>query len=140
MVGIIDTGANTRHIALRDNYKNDQYSWKDAFGKYDDPYDGNGHGTHCAGTICGTTNGIGVAPGAKFIACRGLDDEGSGDDTTLMTCGQFMACPSGNSSTDGTTRATCTGFPHVISNSWGGLVGGQDFYNSIINCNVYMHD
>jgi subtilisin family serine protease len=49
VVGIIDTGANVQHIALIDNYKNDSYSWHDAFGKYPLPHDGNGHGTHCAG-------------------------------------------------------------------------------------------
>jgi subtilisin family serine protease len=65
VVGIIDTGVNQYHIALASNYKNDQYSWKDAFGMHNTPYDGNGHGTHCTGTICGNANGIGVAPGAK---------------------------------------------------------------------------
>jgi subtilisin family serine protease len=38
-----------------------------------------------------------------------------------------MACPSGNST------GNCSGFPRVISNSWGGLIGGQDFYNPVIN-------
>lgn len=33
------------------------------------------HGTHCTGTICGN-NGIGVAPKAKWMACRGCDTTG----------------------------------------------------------------
>jgi len=38
--------------------------------------DGNGHGTHCAGTIGGTT--YGMAKGAKLVAVKVLSDSGSG--------------------------------------------------------------
>jgi subtilisin family serine protease len=127
-IGIIDTGVNVKHEALRDNYKNDNLSWLDGFGQYPEPHDGNSHGTHCMGTIAGNKNGIGVAPGAKYIACRGLDDEGSGNETTLMKCGEFMACPSQDED-----ESLCTGFPNVVSNSWGGLIGGLDFYNPVIS-------
>ena len=43
--------------------------------------DGNGHGTHVAGTAAALDNGIGVvgvAPGARLWAVRVLDDNGSG--------------------------------------------------------------
>ena len=43
--------------------------------------DGNGHGTHVAGTIAAIDNGIGVvgvAPGARLWAVRVLDNNGSG--------------------------------------------------------------
>jgi subtilisin family serine protease len=126
VVGIIDSGVNGQHEALSSNYLNaGSASWLDAFDEYQEPTDPNGHGTHCAGTILGTTNGIGVAPQAKWMACRGLDAEGSGDETTLGKCGQFMACPFNNS-------GTCEGMPHVVSNSWGGA-GGRTWYNRIIN-------
>ena len=48
---------------------------------WEDPYDNNGHQTHCTGIICGVDNGvgtIGVAPSAKCISVKGLADNGSG--------------------------------------------------------------
>ncbi len=49
--------------------------------KDNDGDDGNGHGTHVAGTIAALDNGIGVvgvAPGARLWAVRVLDNNGSG--------------------------------------------------------------
>ncbi len=51
--------------------------------------DGNGHGTHVAGTIGAENDGAGVTgvgPGTKVHAVRVLDDEGSGWTSTLV-CG-----------------------------------------------------
>jgi subtilisin family serine protease len=39
--------------------------------------DGNGHGTHCAGTVLGR-NGIGVAPAARLIVGKVLSNQGAG--------------------------------------------------------------
>lgn len=44
--------------------------------------DGNGHGTHCCGTVLGR-NGIGVAPRASLIVGKVLSNEGSGSSTGI---------------------------------------------------------
>lgn len=44
--------------------------------------DGNGHGTHCAGTALGR-NGIGVAPGAELIVGKVLSNRGSGSSSGI---------------------------------------------------------
>jgi len=128
IVGGIDTGVHPTHQDLASNFVGTNYGWRDVtlFGTQT-PRDDNGHGTHTMGTIVGT-GGIGVAPGARWMACKGLNGQGGGTNAGLITCGQFMACPTlpnGNS-------PDCTRAPHVVSNSWG---GGQanPFYNDVIN-------
>lgn len=44
--------------------------------------DGNGHGTHCAGTALGR-NGIGVAPDADLMVFKCLSDQGSGSSSGI---------------------------------------------------------
>lgn len=51
--------------------------------------DGNGHGTHVAGTIGARDNAlgvVGVAPGVRLLAVRVLDNSGSGTFSTVL-CG-----------------------------------------------------
>jgi cerevisin len=48
----------------------------DALTLLDEMKDGNGHGTHCAGTVAGTR--WGVAKKAKVKAVKVLADDGSG--------------------------------------------------------------
>ncbi len=76
---IIDTGIDLDHPDLNvDPTRNKSFlGGKDA----DNPDDGNGHGTHVAGTIAAIDNSIGVigvAAGAKVVAVRVLDSRGSG--------------------------------------------------------------
>jgi subtilisin family serine protease len=79
------------------------------------------------GTIAGQ-NGIGVAPGATWIACKALNGQGSGTNAGLISCGQWMNCPT---LPNGNTPL-CEMAPHIVSNSWGG--GQQNpFYNEVIN-------
>jgi subtilisin family serine protease len=126
-VAVIDTGMRHTHNELSAVYKDDGRSWYDAYLRSQNPRDGHGHGTHCTGTIAGQ-NGLGVAPGAKVISCKGLTDLGSATQAALLACGQFVTCPTdyqGN-------NANCNLVPDVSSNSWGGAAGGT-WFNAIIN-------
>ncbi len=77
-IAIVDTGVQNDHPDLRGkvvmgyNYVNGNWN----------PYDYNGHGTHCAGiAAAATNNGVGIAgmaPGAEIYAVKVLGDNGSG--------------------------------------------------------------
>ncbi|MCX5148598.1 S8 family peptidase [Streptomyces sp. NBC_00320] len=69
---VIDTGIRTTHK----DFGGRATSGFDAVDNDDSADDGNGHGTHVAGTIAGTAHG--VAKKAKLVAVRVLDDNGSG--------------------------------------------------------------
>ncbi|MGW5849044.1 S8 family serine peptidase [Streptomyces sp. NPDC055254] len=69
---VIDTGVRVTH---KDFGGRAQHGF-DAVDNDDSADDGNGHGTHVAGTIAGTAHG--VAKKAKVVAVRVLDDNGSG--------------------------------------------------------------
>ena len=78
IVAVIDSGVNTDHVDLKDHL------WSDSQGRHgkntlDNNYDitdNDGHGTHCAGTICGDgTSGTttGMAPDATLMCIKALD-------------------------------------------------------------------
>ncbi|GHK04493.1 hypothetical protein SY2F82_62900 [Streptomyces sp. Y2F8-2] len=69
---VIDTGIRISH---KDFGGRATYGW-DFVDNDATAQDGNGHGTHVAGTIAGTTHG--VAKQAEVVAVRVLDDNGSG--------------------------------------------------------------
>jgi len=135
VVANIDTGVRWTHEALIGSYRGaatnnngeatHNYNWYQPTGKSAAPLDNNGHGTHTMGTIAGT-NGIGVAPGAKWIACQGCATFGCSE-FDLTTCAQFLTCP-----TDVTgANPDCSKAPDVINNSWGGGQG-RDWYDSFM--------
>lgn len=69
---VIDTGVRVTHS----DFEGRATSGFDAVDNDEDADDGNGHGTHVAGTIAGAAHG--VAKKAKIVAVRVLDDAGSG--------------------------------------------------------------
>ncbi|KAF8331377.1 putative serine-type endopeptidase [Cantharellus anzutake] len=70
-VYVIDTGINIHHKSFEGRAK-----WGYTVPKNDVDEDGNGHGTHCAGTI--GSKDYGVAKGAHVIAVKVLGSNGSG--------------------------------------------------------------
>ena len=126
VVANIDTGVQHTHPALVNQYRGaggtHLGNWKDPTGVCGStPCDNNGHGTHTMGTIVGDDgqgSQIGVAPGARWIACKGCRT-GSCFSNHLTTCAQWIVNPDG------------TAPPHVVNNSWGGG-GGNSWYQSYI--------
>ncbi|ETV64605.1 hypothetical protein H257_18528 [Aphanomyces astaci] len=112
VVGIIDSGVRYTHKWLKSNWRQ-EYGWFDPYKKTELPNDQTGHGTRAVGTIAGT-QGIGVAPNAQWIACKGWNATYL-EQHMLVQCAQFMLCPHDK---DGNNR-NCSKAPHVINNSWG---------------------
>jgi len=119
VVAGMDTGVDWLHPALQANYRaynphsptptNHIYSWHDATdGGALYPVDGHGHGSHTLGTIIGQ-DGIGVAPGARWIAVKVLNNQGFGYDSWIHEGFQWLLAPGGDP-----TKA-----PDVVNNSWG---------------------
>ena len=75
---VIDTGIRITH---KDFGGRAGYGW-DFVDNDHTASDGNGHGTHVAGTIAGTT--YGVAKKAKVVAVRVLDNNGSGTTSQVI--------------------------------------------------------
>ncbi|ETW05550.1 hypothetical protein H310_03300 [Aphanomyces invadans] len=113
VVANIDTGVRYTHEALKSNWRK-EYGWYDPYNNTDMPVDPWGHGTHTMGTMVGTTQGMGVAPNAKWMACVGCP-ENMCPGNILTQCAQFLLCPHDK---DG-KNPDCSKAPHVINNSWG---------------------
>jgi subtilisin family serine protease len=81
------------------------------------PCDDHNHGTHTMGTMTGTVSdegkSIGVAPGAKWIACRNME-RGYGSPASYIECFEWFLAPTDlNGENPDPSKA-----PHVIANSW----------------------
>jgi subtilisin family serine protease len=74
----------------------------------------------------GGTNQIGVAPQAKWIACKGCESQ-SCSFFALLECGDFILAPwdLNKLNRDPSRR------PHVVNNSWGGG-GGDSWYQGVV--------
>ncbi|MBN1310578.1 MAG: S8 family serine peptidase [Anaerolineae bacterium] len=120
IVGGADSGVDWTHPALHSRYLgsegNHDYTWFDPWAGAGEPVDEMGHGTHTLGTVLGQ-GGIGVAPGAQWIACRNLG-RNLGNPAYYLDCMQFLFAPypqDGDPFTDGDPARGA----HVVNNSWG---------------------
>lgn len=126
VVGSIDTGARYTHEALIGSYRGNlgdgnfshHYHWWDAINGQAEPYDDHGHGSHVAGIMAGARAAgeeIGVAPGADWIACKAIGQNGRAWGNDLIKCGQFMAAPTNLNGNNPNPNVR----PQVVNNSWG---------------------
>ena len=112
-VAALDTGVDLTHAELSGRYRGGGNSWFDPFGQHADPADLNGHGTQVMGIMV-AGDGIGMAPGARFIAARVFNDSGASTDSGVHLAFQWLLDPDGNPATDDA--------PDVVNASWGALL------------------
>jgi subtilisin family serine protease len=137
VVAVVDSGVDINHPDLAANiwtnpgeipgngidddgngYIDDVNGW-DFYGNDNDPRDGNGHGTHVAGTIAAAgdnASGIaGVSWSAKIMPLRFIDAWGSGTTDRAITAIEYANAMGAD----------------VINNSWGGGGGGDSLKTAI---------
>jgi len=92
-IAVIDTGIDASHESL-DDLDDDPatdddkvIAFEDFVNSRTDPYDDNGHGTHCAGIAAGTggdSDYVGVAPMSRLVGVKVLDRGGYGSDSDCI--------------------------------------------------------
>ncbi|KAI0779994.1 serine protease [Fomes fomentarius] len=118
---IVDTGIYTDHSDFGGRAR-----WGATFGGYADA-DGNGHGTHCAGTSAGTH--YGVAKKASLIAVKVLDDGGSGAWSDVISGLDWVS-----------QQAAASGHPSIasLSLSGGGTATVDSAITALVNTGVHV--
>lgn len=115
-IASMDTGVDWEHPALAANYRgrNGDHvehngNWYDAISPTNTiPFDPHGHGTHVMGTAVGQL-GVGVAPGARWIAMRIFDANGFTTLSAIHAGFEWLLAPGGDPA-----RA-----PDIVNGSWG---------------------
>lgn len=154
LVAILDTGVNYEHPDLADHlwdggsqYPNHGYN---SYENSNVTMDARGHGTHCAGTICGDgTSGTrtGVAPNATLMCIKALNDNGNTNATAICSGMEFavehgadvlsMSLGIANSSVSDRTilRQTCVNTLEtgIVASVAAGNEGGTQSVNPIPN-------
>ena len=133
VVGDGDTGFRWEHNAIKPHYRgwngitaDHNYNWHDAIHtgggicgpNSPQPCDDSGHGTHTMGTAVGDDGGgnqIGMAPGAKCVGCRNMD-QGVGTPARYMECFEFFLAPYPVGGT--VAQGDPSKAPDLTTNSW----------------------
>ena len=96
IVAVVDSGVDYTHVdiagSMWDGGSDYPHHGFDICNNDNDPMDDYCHGTHVAGIIAGQGNAgtqTGIAPGAKIMAIKVLDDTGYGSDADLISAIQF---------------------------------------------------
>src|SRR5436190_3398982 len=135
VVASADTGVRWTHNALKPHYRgwdganaNHNFNWHDSIhdsvgnpcgNDSQEPCDDYFHGSHTTGTAIGDdggTNQIGMAPGAKWIGCRNMD-QGTGTPARYIECMEFFLAPYPLNCTP--DEGDPTKAPDITNNSWG---------------------
>ena len=133
VIASADTGVRWTHNALKPHYRgwdgmtaDHNYNWHDSIHDSvanpcgnDSPFpcDDFFHGSHTTGTAIGDDgagNQIGMAPGAKWIGCRNMDN-GNGTPARYIECMEFFLAPY----PIGGGQGDPTKAPDITINSWG---------------------
>jgi serine protease AprX len=133
VIASADTGVRWTHNALKPHYRgwdgqnaDHDYNWHDSIhdsvgnpcgNDSPEPCDDFFHGSHTTGTAVGDDgagNQIGMAPGAKWIGCRNMN-QGDGTPARYIECMQWFLAPTriGGGDPDPTKA------PDITINSWG---------------------
>jgi cerevisin len=120
-VYIVDTGVRTSHAVFGDG--NGGSRAIEGFSFTGSVADGDGHGTHCAGTATGLK--FGVAQNANIIAVKVLGDDGSGSSSDTISGMDWIINRHETRKTDADFKGS------VMSMSWG-LQGTADAVDQVI--------
>src|SRR6266550_4590024 len=127
-----DTGVRWTHNALKPHYRgwdgqnaNHNFNWHDSIhnsvsnpcgNDSQQPCDDFGHGSHTIGTAIGDDgmgNQVGMAPGAKWIGCRNMD-QGNGTPARYIECMEWFLAPYPIGGGQGDPLKA----PDITTNSW----------------------
>ncbi len=130
VVASIDSGVQWNHPALINQFKcpgdpTNSACWYDPSNicGSSGACDNLGHGTHTMGTMVAKDDSslsyiAGMAPNAKWIACKGCESNDCSS-SALLACADWILAPGGSTANR----------PNIVNNSWGGG-GGDTWYQA----------